>query len=825
MAFLLFMRYVIGLCIVLLYCDFASGQQNPYDYYLNDGLSTQEYVLEIIPETELFYAPLAGSDDLFTRMSNFNFSMVRYARRGYDAGLSGVYVNGIDLNDGLSVYPDYDLMSNLSRMRFRSTLSIGASCPTLTTGLVGETEEFDIMAADIPMGHSISAFSSDRRYRLGTRIQSAGTIGRKWNYAVSLMRRWGRDATIQGVFTDETSWLVAVDRELAPEHTLTFLAAGTAVEKGLRSAATREAYSLTGDPYYNPSWGYYDGKVRNSRVSKRLRPFMLLTYNGVLSTTTRVTASSVFQFGKDSYGTLAWYDAQTPYPDYYRYMPSYVDHPLAEEMVTEGWRRGDPTVIGIDWASLCEQNQMSDHGAVYVLEDRVKDARTFQATVTFRTNVDRHTSLVYGARWKANSSHNYKLMKDLLSGSPVVDVDCYLINDEFYGDLLLNNVREPDRKIVVGDRFGYDYTLSFGEYKGFLLVNYADNRFRFSCGADIAQNQLQRRGHYEKELYPGNLSFGKSERLVFNPYTVQMAAGYSFSPKHRVEVAALAAKRAPFYGNVFLSPDYTNCTIESPVCYGVLSADAGYSVVTNRLKGKLSLYVTRTDHETDIYRYYDDLAGVYVDMSLDRVAKMYYGGEMSLRYDLSSRLSLGVAGAIGHSVYDSDPTVRIVDDATRRVIVEGAKSRLKGYRCTISPERVCSGEVRYSNHGWLVTLTYSYAGERYVAATPLRRMARAYNLAASPEEFAHVVSQEKLEAASTVDLFVYKSFMIRGVNRLSASFSIHNLLDNRDMIYNGYEQMRMISRGNGANVRWMPFDSKYQYAYGRGYYVAVTYKF
>ena len=113
--------------------------------------------------------------------------------------------------------------------------------------------------------------------------------------------------------------------------------------------------------------------------------------------------------------------------------------------------------------------------------------------------------------------------------------------------------------------------------------------------------------------------------------------------------------------------------------------------------------------------------------------------------------------------------------------------------------------------------------DRYVSATPLRRMERAYNLVASPEGFTEFVSQERLEDASVVDLFLLRSFSV-GRSRMTLLFSVNNLL-NRKFIYGGYEQMRIMRRGSGTSQQWTPFDSKYLYGYGRSYYVSVSCKF
>ena len=47
---------------------------------------------------------------------------------------------------------------------------------------------------------------------------------------------------------------------------------GAPTERGAQQASTQEAYDLVGNNYYNPNWGYQDGKMRNARVRNSHEP-------------------------------------------------------------------------------------------------------------------------------------------------------------------------------------------------------------------------------------------------------------------------------------------------------------------------------------------------------------------------------------------------------------------------------------------------------------------------------------------------------------------------------------------------------------------------
>ena len=94
------------------------------------------------------------------------------------------------------------------------------------------------------------------------------------------------------------------------------------MRSGRSGIAVQEAYDLTGNQYYNPNWGFQDGKVRNSRVNNYHKPMMLLTHYGSYGKT-EITTTAGYSFGRGGNTALNWYDAPDPRPDYYRYLPSF----------------------------------------------------------------------------------------------------------------------------------------------------------------------------------------------------------------------------------------------------------------------------------------------------------------------------------------------------------------------------------------------------------------------------------------------------------------------------------------------------------------------
>lgn len=786
------------------------GQLDPYDYDMTGSSLSNEFLSGFMDE-ELFYLPLDDGSDLFGRMSKFNFSAVRYRRRGYPERAERIYAGNIDLSGMHSKYTDYSLISNLRRIRARSYDTFGPGMTPLNFGSAGATGQYDIKAFTLNDTRRVSFSYSNRKSGYGLTFSGAEHFDR-WSVGFAANLRTGRDADVKGVFQSEASLVVSAGYRISPGHSVNALMSSAISQKGGRSYSYEQVFDLTGDNLYNPSWGYYNGKVRNSKVSDNSRPFTMLSYEGAVSRTTNLTASVSYCFGKEAYSGLAWYRAAVPYPDYYQ--------KLNYALLHDAWREGDVAVTQLNWDDMCEQN-LGRGSAAYIIEQKVERISNLQAAVSAETAIDKQTKLVYGLRSRIETSSFCKEMKDLLGGGAIHDIDPYQL---WSGEYPLNNMRDPNRLVNEGDKFGYDYDIRSVRNEAYAMANHSGRRFTLGGGVELGRTSMQRDGKYENQLYPGKQSFGKSAKHSFDTYSVKAYASYHPSPRHSVSVSGMVLSEAPFYRDIFVSPDCCDKTIDDAVCKETASAELSYAVSLERFSGKVTGYYTQTRHEASVSHYYDYLTRTYSDMLLSDIATVSSGVEVAVSCDISPRLTLSAIGAVGRSRYSGDADVAILANSTKNPYVVGAKSYLKDYRTGGSPEIVASAELKYNARGWIVSLTCNYMGERYLSPTALRRMERTYNLTGSAESFARMVGQQKLNDATTLDLFLLKSFSIAG-QRFTATASVKNLLGTDDIIYNGYEQMRIAMQGSGVNRVYEPFANKYLYGFPRSYYLSLTYRF
>lgn len=822
-------RRLIFVSVAVLSLSPVLAQHNPYEYYIS-GNSSQFIESGSDADLTLFYIPLEGGADIFTDMSRFNFSAVRYSRRGFDLPMERVYLGCAELTGRLTGRTDYTLLSALRRSRMPMASVGGNGFSDNAPGLADGIERFMPDPSRIPLGMraALTFSNSAAGFIFSRTVQPKPWYSSSFN----IVFRAGEDPRTNHSGTMDFTASLLQKYKINDRHSITAGVLAAVKNKELRSSATKEAYELTGDNYYNPSWGYKPGKDREvfSR-ERRDRPVLIYTgYEGSLWRNTKINATITYTAGESAYGSLAWFDAETPYPDYYRYMPGYYGDTPIGDLLREKWRAKDPSVTQIDWGRICEVNRyngqtpVENGGARYFIEDRVERSNDLQGAASFRTRIDDRSYAVYGLRLRSDDVRYFKRVGDMLGGAPFINADQYLADTTRYGGKWLNDIRDPRRLVHKGDKFGYDYRLRMQEYELYAQYSFANNRFRLNAAAELGGVAIMRKGNYEKELHPGNESYGNSKKIKLDTYTAKLSAGYSFSPRHILRATGLAARTAPDAASMFVSPQAANMTIDDPQTLSVMSGEAEYLMTLNGFMCRITGFYTATSHETAVYAYYDDIESAYSDMVVSGISKGFYGVELGVRYDFTSRLALSVAASAGKYEYTSDPSVKIYNDAMLTPYVEDSRTYLTGYRVGNTPELAASAELRYNVYGFTTSLTFNYMGRRYVAANPLRRMERAYMLTDSPEGFREFVAQEKLPDAVTVDFFIMKSFDIKK-NSLTVFLSVNNLLNRKDIIYSGYEQMRIMRRGSGLNQRYVPFDSKYLYSYPRSVYLSASYRF
>jgi len=108
----------------------------------------------------------------------------------------------------------------------------------------------------------------------------------------------------------------------------------------------------------------------------------------------------------------------------------------------------------------------------------------------------------------------------------------------------------------------------------------------------------------------------------------------------------------------------------------------------------------------------------------------------------------------------------------------------------------------------------------YLDFNPERRTLEAINMLGPGDTLINAITrQQKLDGGFTLDASLGKSFKIKNYF-VNINFSVSNILNNQNLITNGYEQMRFDFDTKNVNK----FQPKYFYALGRTFFLNLSFR-
>lgn len=431
--------------VLLLRCSGALAQAFDDEPYYPFAPYEEERMPELESDSLLFYRAVQQADDLWAEVSAFRFSAVSYRRRGEDYALSPVLLEGAEVS--------WRYLIALRRLQAETRYVAGARPQVGRLSVGAGATAVSLTEYDPVPGRGAGPACGDpqlsRRCRRLAGVRTAPQVapGR------DCRRAFRRDALVDGVLYAADDAALRVGRRTRGDGYWTAVFVVPFAERGLRSSSVEEAFMLRGSNYYNPAWGRQAGDVRNSRVRREGLPLGIAAYCGRIGGSTLLRASAAVETGIRCQSSLAWYDASTPRPDNYHYLPSYFTGE-AFEAVDAVWRAGDERYTQIDWAELYRRNRMQPDGeALYALEDRVERPLRMQTAIRIESEVDPQLTVACALRVDYDAPRRYKQLRDLLGADRLTDIDHFLLDDATYSNRLQNDLRHPDRTVGEGRPF------------------------------------------------------------------------------------------------------------------------------------------------------------------------------------------------------------------------------------------------------------------------------------------------------------------------------------------------------------------------------------
>ncbi len=779
---------------------------------------------------------LQASRDIYLSYGSFHLASVNFRLRGLPSDQNLVMINGINMVNSELGYASWSNWGGLNDVMRFPEIRIGVTPSRYVFSPSGGYVYIDSRASLFKKGTRLSYVNSNRIFQHRIMLtHSTGMMQNGWAITVSASARLSDTSYYPGTYFNSQSYYLGIEKRINDQHSIALTAFYADIERARKGMAVKEAYLLGGDNYYNPYWGYQQGKKRNGYITRNAYPTAILTHIFNISEKTKWTTSASFSYGKNKSTSITWYDAANPNPTYYKYLPSYYanTNPTYAQTLTQLWQT-DINTQQINWdrfyqgnygnlftvnnADGIAGNNVEGKRSKYIVQSQHSDSRVFNLSSFINSRVNK---IFLSGGISANYSiiNHYKTVDDLLGGDFWLDYDIFargLTTDETYYQ---NNIEQPNKLIRKGDIFGYNYNIITQKYEGWGQAEYNTNKFDFYASWSLSYSSIVRDGLMKNGKFPNN-SKGKSAVQSFFNYGVKGGVTYKISGKNYVTINTMYNTKPADFQNVFVSPqtrnDYIN-PIQSEASFG---SDLNYYTNFGFLKARLTYYFYQFKNSTYLRTYFHDVYNTMVNYIMTGVNTQHQGVELGLEAKFLRGFTATAVFGYGEYIYTNRPMAQAWRNNSGEQLFSDRNVYLKNYKIGGTPQTIGGLGLKYnSTKYWYAGIYFNYFANMYIEPNPDRRTeASIGKYIPSDPQWAQLLDQEKLPAKYTIDANIGKSFRIKG-KYLGINASVSNLLNDKTIISNGIEQLRYDANDPTK------FPNKYNYAMGFTYFLMMNFSF
>lgn len=788
---------------------------------------------------------LNAGRDPFLNAATFKFGAVRFRIRGYDADQFNTYINGApmeNLDNGFTPYGQWGGLNDVLRNRESTS---GLRSTTFGYGDLGGLTNFDTRASHQRKQTSINYAISNRNYNNRIMItHSTGLNSKGWAFSFSGSRRWAEEGFTDGTYYNGWSFFTGVDKRFNDRHLLSFVAFGTPTENGRQGASVNEMIKLANDNYYNPYWGYQNGKKRNASIAKSFQPIGIFTHDWKVSDKTTLVTAAAITIGNRSTTGLDWYNAADPRPDYYRYLPSYQLDPVYGEQVRQELM-DNVNKRQINWDALYQANygahdivhnafgilgnDVSGRRSRYIVEERVINTTKYNFNSTLNSSVTENINFTAGITYQSQKNHYYKKVDDLLGGEFYVDVNQFGERDfPANPGAGQNDLNNPNRILSVGDKFGYNYDINIKKGSVWLQGVFKFRKIDIFVATDHSYTSFYRYGNVKSGLFADH-SYGKS--TIYNFYNSGIKGGltYKIDGRNYIYANGSYASRAPFFENAFIAPRTREFVQDNLKSEEILSTEIGYVLNAPKLKIRANGYFSQFKNQLDVLTFYSDEFQNFVNYAISNIGKIHMGVEFGLEAKIYKGLNLTAAAAIGQYTYNTRQLATVTADNSADVLSKNDIVYSKDFYVPTAQQAYTIGFDYRSPKFWFLNVNFNYFDKMYLSYNPVRRTAAAVSGVAEGSAAWHqILDQTQLDNQYTLDAFAgYSWLMNRKFTQLKKrtflvfNVGVNNILNNRNIVSGGFEQLRF----DFAEKNTDKFPDKRFYAYGINFFASVGIRF
>ncbi len=526
----------------------------------------------------------SASTDVFNSNTSYAWSTVRYRQRGYAQTAEQTYINGLNFNSQERGVFSYASVGGLNDASRNKDVYNGVESNPFTFGNLGQSTNIMMKATNYAQGWKVGVAGTNRNYKARVNaLYSSGLLENGWAFAAQLAYRYSpaidhKGIIGEGIEYNSLGYFFSAEKQWGNNHSLSLVTFGAPTKRGQSAGVTQEVIDLTGSIYYNPYWGYQNGKVRNSRVVESFDPTAIASYEWKISDEQKLQVSLGYHYSFYSNSALTFYNAPDPRPDYYRNLPSFLwDGQIDEKgyWIGEGlngtdlgntwtgddgrtlgpsinqdaynelvnaWQTRDNATTQINWDALYSANYQNNAinptgSARYMVERRHNDIQEGLLSANYQNTEFENLKITAGLEAKLSQGIHYKTVDDLLGGNQWIDIDPFADRDikELATNIGMtqtaievvkqNNILNPSAAVTDGGKFGYDYRINMKHVSAWAQNDWSFNEVDFYyalrltyTGINRSTDMLNGRAWYLSRINPDQAFYylGQSYQMVLD---------------------------------------------------------------------------------------------------------------------------------------------------------------------------------------------------------------------------------------------------------------------------------------------------------------------
>ena len=793
---------------------------------------------------------ISSNNNIYASQVGFLFSPMRFRYRAFNQKYNEIYINGAPMNDMESGQFRYSLVGGLNNQTRGVEHSLPFEVNNFSMSAMAGSNNYDFRPSHFATGHRATISAANRNYTLrGMYTYNTGLMENGWAFSANLTYRFADTKTsyIEGTFYNSLSYFLGIEKVINDKHSLALVTWGNPTERSTQGAATDESYWLANSNYYNPYWGYQNGKVRNSRVVTDFSPSVLLTWDWKINQTMKLSTSVFGKYSKYKGTKLNYNNADNPQPDYWKNLPSsYFDvWDMTDDInrtqqgyydfyTTRDYLMGSKAARQIDFDRLYYMNKQANAqgaDAMYFIQAKNINNLNLALASTLKTDLSKFSSLNLGIQLSTNKGMHFQTMEDLLGATVYHNINTYALgNYGMHQDEVQYDLNNPNAEVREGDKFGYNYNIFVSKASAWGNYTYKRGRLQTFLAARIGGTQMQREGLMRNGLAPEN-SYGKGGTARFLDGGGKVGLNFNLGAGSTILLGAGYEWRAPQANTAFVSPEINNDFVNNLKNERIFSAEVGYNFQNAWLKANVNGYYSRVTNGTDWQNFYFDDINSFSYVSMTNIKKAYYGVEVGARFRLTSYLDLKAIGTWSEAKNTNNANVRYMN-STKGVYYDDIVMN-KNMREAGTPLSAYSLGLSYHANGWYIDLNGNYYHRIYLSYSPSYRYQKTLTTMGSVDNNGEYIvpDQARGNGGFMLDASIGKSLRLKKGRSLSINLMLTNLLNNTHIVTGGYEQSRsdytVKDDGSLNNVRAYKFslNPKKYYAYGINGMLNIAYKF